>query len=134
MPRGQAKITFFRGNSYVGTTKITYPFSPPSSMLLVCSTCGEVWGRVLVEDSAGQVVPWEPDSVPCEQHQEVTWRDWGTIPGSMISRFFSRARTCSSPLTQPSYAWANVFEHIPDELLKLEFKIHLDYFSKEIES
>jgi hypothetical protein len=45
-----------------------------------CQVCGEVWGRVVFQDSSGRQLPFQVDTVACAEHTD-QWE----VPGSLLA-------------------------------------------------
>jgi|SRR3990172_8434599 len=80
----RCSLLFFAGNSFLGEVS----FDPGSASELgyprggrafFCPDCGEVWGRIVLRDSRGQVYFQDIDRVACERHAD-QWE----IPGSLL--------------------------------------------------
>lgn len=80
-----------------------------------CTTCGEIWGRILIEGGKD----WEVIQSPCRHHTPMGVSDWGTIPGSLVQRKFH------SSLVSIMDA-ARCLDLVPDAVVKYEFLLSLN--------
>lgn len=73
-----------------------------------CSTCGEIWGRVIIQRPDGSPQPFRAINVACRQH----WDPW-TVPGSLL-------------VGELGY---NLNELSP-EVIQREFHIYINYYGQ----
>jgi hypothetical protein len=92
------------------------------SVAFFCHTCGEVWGRVVVEGAT-----WNTASVPCKEHQPLGVFDWLSLPGSFLNqRLWAE--------DNPIWNRANCLDYLPESVLQYEFELAVKaYFEKEDE-
>lgn len=105
---------YFLGNECLGESVIETKVGRPYSWAFFCSTCGELWARVWVEDSS----VWKAIERPCEQHKGVGVWDIDECPGSLLNHITSKH-------VVGSYAWAIVLEHLPRGVLLRELLLML---------
>ena len=86
-------------------------------VVYVCSTCGRLWGRV---DSGTS--RFLPEDVPCQLHRPVGVADQFRIPGSLLP-------IVHEPFNFPGLS-AVTLAHLPPELVRREFFLHLAHFEK----
>lgn len=93
---------YFLGTRLLGTSReiprwddLTYM---QSSQVLVCPTCGDAWGRIVIGN-----YDWLPIRRGCIKHP---WSD--SIGGSFIA------------------PWRRTFAELPSEVLRYELQIRLD--------
>jgi len=96
----------------------------PRSIAYICTTCGNVWGRVIVNDPEGLQV-WEAEPSPCARHLHRGVVDYGRIPGSFL---FGKGNFRKQDLRVT--AWGRAIEHLPEEVLKYEFDITMKHFER----
>ncbi len=70
---------------------------------LFCPSCGDVWGRLVLFDSAGRQMPLEVETVSCESHPD----QWATA-GSFLNH----------PLE-------GLLPYLPPAVLRREFDLHM---------
>lgn len=116
-------VSYFLRNQHLATRELLAP-APLSSIAYYCTTCGEVWGRIVVSGQDSEV--WTFEGVPCEKHTPVGAQDWGRVPGSFLSRHANR-RTWV-----PVMWWARALESLPAQVLERELLLHLNHFEKEL--
>ena len=51
---------------------------PRNGVALFCRDCGDVWARLTLEDSSGQVQAWQVVEAPCERHKS-QWEVSGSL-------------------------------------------------------
>lgn len=107
---------YFLGNQLLGSSN--KPFPTGQSCALFCTTCGEIWGRIVVSSV------WCVRSVPCVKHKRTGVRDWGAESGSFLIESFNLERTSTM------FA-AETIEELPPEVLRYELLLRLDKFDKE---
>ena len=81
-----------------------------SGVAYFCPYCGEIWGRLVLVDSAGRTCPFSSVQVACEQHPD-QWE----VAGSFIG----------------GYRGDGYIDYLPAEALRREFLIHLKDLDKE---
>ena len=73
------------------------------SYAFFCRECGEVWARIVMQNSRGEQQDFEPVIVSCETH-----RDFWNIPGSLLTGHLG-----------------HLLNSLPPEAIVREFQIHL---------
>ena len=101
-------IHYFLGQRLLGSTSVL-PFWDDttlmqSSQVLVCPTCGDAWGRIVVEGRE-----WLPSRSGCPKHP---WLE--DIGGTFIP------------------PWRRHFRELPPEVLRYELEIRLAAAEKEL--
>jgi hypothetical protein len=114
---------YFLANRSVGTSQILSHIYP-HSVVYVCPTCGEAWGRIFI--SGGESQYWEMEPTPCEKHQPSGVQDWGRVPGSLI------VGTEISKRDMRVTAWGRAIEHLPEGLLKREFDLNANWYEGKL--
>ncbi len=104
--------SYFVANQYLGRVMIESDFAP-HSLAYCCSTCGEIWARVMVQGPCSPY--WHFLSVPCAEHKPQGGADYRRIPGSLLDNAF-RKQTLSKMW------WAAALEHLPPQVLTYEFE------------
>lgn len=105
-------VHYFLNDVYLGTGATPTP--SPFCLLYVCTTCGKVWGRAVVDGGNS----WHAIHAPCSAHKPIGVMDWGRLPGSFL-------------LAEPSTAhlaamWhAAAVETMPQEVLNRELHLAL---------
>jgi len=84
------------------------------SLAYFCRTCGEIWGRIVVEGAE----TWNLQQVPCAAHQPTGVPDWNRIAGSILL-----------PLDPHVGAWGQAasLALLPAAMLRRELEIHLTH-------
>lgn len=101
---------YFLGSRLLGSSDTTFPYG--QSCALFCTTCGEVWGRIVVSPV------WRVRSVPCIKHTRTGVMDWGAEPGSFL---------IESPTAVTSIMFAaETLEELPPEVLSYELQLRLN--------
>lgn len=80
------------------------------SIAYFCSECGDIWARLVMQNSKGVDQPFRTTPVSCRRHYE----PWG-IPGSLLRG-------------ELRYN----LDELSAECVKREFEVHLDYFESLI--
>ncbi len=111
---------YFLGTRLLGTSRFNNPNCRPRSEVLVCTTCGETWGRIVVAASS-----WAVREVPCEKHVPLGVSDWGCIPGSFLQNSL-HARMTSVMM------WASVIEHLPPAVLARELEMAIRHYERKL--
>ncbi len=100
---------YFLGNQLLGSSASEFPCG--QSCALFCTTCGEIWGRIVVSEV------WRVRSVPCIKHSRTGVMDWGAVPGSFL---------IESPSSHTSLMFAaETLEELPPEVLRYELLLRL---------
>lgn len=111
------KTTFFLGSRLLATFQFESD-ATPHSLAYFCHTCGDVWGRIMVD--GGHY--WHVEHIPCCKHQRTGVPDWaGKVPGSFLLEDDSRKRMLSV------LKWARAIEHLPVAVLDYELHRHIFY-------
>ena len=116
-------VTYFLRNKAVATIPDLKAPCALSSIAYCCTTCGEVWARIVVTGADSVIWTFEP--APCEAHEVRGVPDWGKLPGSLLPRAYNRRTDI------PAMWWARALEHLPSTLLEREFWLALGAFDKE---
>lgn len=106
---------YYLGQQLAGQSTFLCPNGGSLSEMFVCTTCGEVWGRIFIPGAT-----WGVHQAPCQKHAPTGVPDWGRIPGSML------AQTLTAEATSTMF-WGSVIEHLPKSLWERELNIHLQY-------
>jgi hypothetical protein len=114
---------FFLHNRSVGTSQILAHIAP-HSVVYVCPTCGEAWGRIFI--SGGESQYWEMEPTPCEKHRPQGVQDWGRVPGSFL------VGTDIEKRNMRVTAWGRAIEHLPQELYKREFELNINWYEGKL--
>lgn len=98
----------FVGQEYLGTFSWDPGAHPETrwrrfGTAYFCSTCGEIWGRVVFQRADGSQLPFEVESVACESHTD----QWNTA-GSLLSA-----------------GMEGILEALPLQAAAREFRVHL---------
>lgn len=98
----------------VETTSFTWsnPDFPPQRLAWCCPVCGEVWARAVPDNDSR----WIFMNAPCRKHK---W--YSSVPGGMLVKDVSKKKNSSM-------FWAAVLEHLPDDLVKRELTMTLNYY------
>lgn len=97
----------FVGNRYLGS--LSYDSGRADlrwhrcSYAFFCRQCGDVWGRLVMRNAAGEQQPFDPVVVSCEQHA-----DFWNLPGSLLANHLE-----------------HLLDSLPPEALVREFQIHI---------
>lgn len=102
---------YFLGSKLLGSSDKS--FQGGQSCALFCTTCGDIWGRIVV----GNV--WRVRSVPCIKHKRTGVMDWSSESGSFLITSFDMAHTSTM------FA-AETIEELPPEVLRYELLLRLD--------
>jgi len=89
------ELNYDSGRADLGWHRCSYAY--------FCTNCGEVWARIVVQNSEGRPCYFEPLKVACEKHQD----QWN-IPGSLLVGHLE-----------------NLLDSLPPEAIIREFQIHL---------
>lgn len=116
-------VAYLVDNRVLATSLIVATIQP-RSLAYVCTTCGNLWGRVVVE-ALEDVQTWETVSAPCALHLPRGVVDWGHVPGSFLS---GKGNFKRSDLRVT--AWGRALEHLPDVVLKREFELTMKHFER----
>ena len=116
MPTVQA--SYFLGQRLVAQSSFPAAISQ-RSLLYLCLTCGEVWGRVLCI-SDGKPGLWDPICCPCEKHRPIGVQDWGQVPGAFTVSDMQAGRA------------ASYLKNLPPDLLHRECLLHLDHHERKL--
>ena len=73
------------------------------SYALFCRHCGDVWGRIIMQNSRGEQQSFEPVIVSCDKHP-----DHWNVPGSLLANHLE-----------------HLLDSLPPEALIREFQLHL---------
>jgi hypothetical protein len=84
------------------------------SIAYFCSTCGEVWGRVV----GGNV--WQVRSVPCSIHTRKGVFDSSAVGGSLLHPLVSKQYV-------GRWAWGITVEHLPPSLWRRELELYINH-------
>jgi hypothetical protein len=103
------QASYFFGTSFAGTAEIP---GEPDSIAYFCSTCGDCWARVIVQESVFQI-----RNVPCERHERSGVFDWSSTPGSILVT----PGVTSNMLGQ--MFWAAALDYLPEPVLRREFNL-----------
>ena len=106
--------SYFIGERFFGTSSL---FQGADSIAYFCSTCGDIWARIVAGEG------WQVEVVPCALHEPRTAIDWSKTPGSLINPFVTQRFV-------GAWAWAAVIEALPPEVLRHEFELHLNRYDK----
>lgn len=115
MPR----VTYFLEGRYLGRADFPPQPFPWHSTAFFCMTCGEIWGRVVVDEGY-----WEVIQRACRLHTPRTLLDWGGTPGSLLHGQITQAFI---PVTHR----ANCLENLPPEVLRHELLLSLERYQNE---
>jgi hypothetical protein len=107
---------YFLGSKLLGSSTSEFPSG--QSCALFCTTCGDIWGRIVVSTA------WRVRSVPCIKHKRTGVADWSSESGSFLVPSFDREHTSIM------FA-AETIEELPPEVLQYEFQLRLRQFNKE---
>lgn len=110
---------YFLQNKLIGQTTFQCEASP-HSLAYFCPTCGEVWGRVVVD--GGKY--WSVQHVACEKHLPQGVPEWGKPPGCFCTDLDSRRRNLSV------LWWGRAIEHLPPELLQRELLLTIQHYER----
>ena len=103
----------FVGNRYFGP--ISYDSGRSDlrwergSLAYFCETCGEIWARVVMQDSEGKQKYFTIVRVACEKHH-----DWWNVAGSLLAGHYQY-----------------LLDDLPPEAVKRELFIHAAQAAKE---
>lgn len=112
--------SYFLGSRLLGSCRIPDKAGIAYSTAFFCRTCGNLWGRVLVEGSDWRVV-----EVPCENHTPTGVPDWSTVPGSFLVNSLEASHTSRM-------FWGQVIDWMPQNILQREVLLALRYFNLPI--
>lgn len=107
------KAQYFIGRDYFGAAEIP---GHSDSIAYFCATCGDIWGRILVDKQVFQI-----RNVPCANHKRTGVPDWGSHPGSLLIT----PGVTSDMLG--SMFWAAALNYLPERVLQREFQLHLSH-------
>ena len=82
------------------------------SYAFFCRHCGEIWARIVANNSDGEQQAFCIKEVACERHQ-----DYWNIPGSLLVDHLER-----------------LLNDLPPEAVRRELLVHLNHAAKEIEN
>ena len=116
------EASYFIGNKFYGTSKVPggNPLYKASSIAMCCPVCGEIWGRIVVQNAH-----WVFVVRPCIEHKPVGVLDWGAVPGSLLTQNLD-PDYCINPVS------AMALPRIPDKLLEYEFELTLSWLEKKL--
>jgi hypothetical protein len=86
-----------------------------SQLAYFCTTCGKIWGQVLIPSAPS----WQVFQVPCRRHKPLGVPDWGAIPGSFTQRKFHSSQVSIMD-------WARCLDRVPSSLVEYEFHLSLN--------
>lgn len=116
------KASYFFGRSYWGASTFQAPHERwPNSKAYFCSTCGDVWARVVVDATPFEVIPR-----PCANHSKHFMSESSSVPGSILP--YAVGKDWVSVMD-----WAVAFEHLPPALQQAELGLYYRYFMQESE-
>jgi predicted RNA-binding Zn-ribbon protein involved in translation (DUF1610 family) len=112
-----ARADYFVGSRYFGASQV----NPKSrSLAYFCPTCGEIWGRAVVENCE----EWDLYTNSCEKHENRNIYTHGQPPGCFLHAFFVNCLD--------AVAWSPVvLSNFPPELLRREFELTINHALKE---
>lgn len=114
------KVSYFLGAQLLGQSETFSASASVHSQAFFCTTCGEIWGRLAVEQEAMSQV-WEITYSPCLKHKSQMALEWGHIPGSFLGGSFLARRVDSAIMH-----WAKAIDVMPVEVLRRELKLALN--------
>lgn len=108
-------VQYFIHGSHLGEAQVPADLLglPPTSHAFFCSTCGEVWARIV--SPAG---PTYCHQIPCESHFPQFAAEGTQFPGSLLGVFISAKLAASMD-------WPRTLEYLPPAVLAREFQVHL---------
>lgn len=109
------EIRHFLGNDLVGACSLTTHIKP-FSLAYFCTTCGDIWGRIVVGDGDD----WQSLQVPCEHHLPHNLSDNNSVPGSVI--YWMHSERLASGMW-----WAAVIDFLPRSVLEREFLLRTNF-------
>jgi hypothetical protein len=113
---------YFLHNKLLAQATFPCDFTP-HSLAYFCPTCGEVWGRIMID--GGKY--WSVEHVACEKHLPQGIPEWGNIPGAFCTNPNSSRNNLSIMW------WGRALEHLPLPILQREFALILNHYEKESE-
>lgn len=104
---------YFLGSRLLAQSRWQCPNFRPDSVAFFCATCGEIWGRVVVDSSL-----WTVHQRACPKHARTGVQDWRGISGSFLA---------DNPTSSDNSiaAWACTLENMPEEMLHYEFELSM---------
>ncbi len=110
---------YFLHNKLVDQATFKCDFTP-HSLAYFCPTCGEIWGRIMV-DGGGY---WSVEPASCEKHTPQGVPEWGKIPGAFCTSIDNRRQNLSVMW------WGRALEHLPPTILQREFMLTLNHYER----
>lgn len=102
---------YFLGNQLIASALPLRAPSGSQSQAYFCPTCGDIWARLVAEDSEDY---FDINVVYCERHE---WRGvpgWGTVPGTLCQ---------GSVVNLSTMRWIAAIEALPMPVLEREFLV-----------
>jgi len=97
---------YFLGSRLLGSTSRHQTWDgvePSFSRAYFCTKCGDIWGRVAIDNK-----DWMVLAVGCQKHPE-----WSAYPGGSFI-----------------YSWnRNIINELPDDVLRREFALHWTHYT-----
>lgn len=113
-------ISYYVNDSLIGECVLKCEgYNIPYSLAFVCTTCGNLWGRCVVNE--GQ--EWDVFGRPCETHLPRHNADNSAAPGSLLCP--SRTLDYS-----PSRWWSGVTDYMPRSVLEREFLLAMTHWER----
>jgi hypothetical protein len=113
-------VAFYLGTTLLGTSSITTREFVPNSHAMFCPTCGEIWGRIVVDPNS-----WHVHSAACERHPRRGVPDWANLPGCFTSG------TMPSTLLGVAGA-ARALDILPLAVLRREFLLTAEFYHDDL--
>lgn len=88
------------------------------SIAYFCQSCGDVWGRIVVESAP----IFDVTSRACSRHAPESVSSWGSVPGTFCQ---GRAADLST------MRWAAALEYLPEPVLLREFILLYEHHFKD---
>lgn len=110
-------INYFANDELIGSCDLRCEeYNVPYSMAFICTTCGNVWGRCVVNDGT----KWDCLTTPCENHRPHHNGDNNNPPGSLLCP----GRTMRFAA---SHWWSAILDFMPRPVLEREFLLAMRY-------
>ena len=109
---------YFLGNRLLASCQVLN--SPSHSQAYFCPSCGEIWARLVSEDSHAH---FDLYTVYCEHHTPQGVPGWGEVPGTLCQ---------GSRTTLSTMRWIAAIEELPLVVLEREFRIMYEHWKKDI--
>lgn len=114
-----SRAHYFLGKQYLGTSVCDlHPHS--MSIAYFCSTCGDVWGRIVVEGE-----PFHLVCRPCEGHAPSGVPDWGEAHRCGLFQWW-----CTFPDSVSTMFQGAIPSNFPSQVLRREIDLMYEHMQR----